>query len=161
MDSMRSIDSKKSGQHPKELISNVDNEIISLFPSLDFNRPNVHAQKSKGMITFLRILDKATNGAVTKYSLPNWKAEPRFGGQVAQNALLKLEELKLLKSEKATSEKGTIRKDFSLTPKGLIACLCFSNIQQKSRLAEMLIQPKFKGNKLIIQVKPIKTEVSG
>ena len=150
MDSMRSIDIKKSGQHQQkiDITKKIDSEILSLYPSLDYKRNNVHGQSKKGMITLLKILYMATEGSVTKYGLTQWKAEPRFGGQVAQNALKELAELGLLKAEKVKSEKGTPRKDYSLTSKGLLACLCFSNIQQKSKLAEMLKQPKFKDDKL-------------
>lgn len=149
MDGMQSTDSNKYGRHPKEFISKIDKEILSLFPSLDFNRQDIDVQKSKGMITRLRILDNATEKSVTKYSLTQWKAEPRFGGQPAQDALIALSKLGLIKAEKTISPKRTIRNDYFLTPKGIVACLCFSNIQQKITLSDLLKQTKFKGNKLV------------
>lgn len=138
---MQSIDSKRNGQHNKdsETYIETDPAFLALFPSLNFNKPNVHAQTKKGMKTLLKVLDKAaTAGYVTQYSLTEWKAEPRLGGQVAQNALRTLEEIGLLRVQKGISKKGTHTKEYWLTPKAIIACISLSKYQKEESLTQLI-----------------------
>ena len=154
---MRSIDTIRGRQHMNqktERTEEFDNAILTLFPSLDFNRTNVHGQKKKGMKTLLNVLEKAgTEGYVTKYMLTNWKASPRLGGQTAQNALEELELLKLLNVTPTISEKYTPRKDRILTAKGIIACMALPQFQQTDDLNSILGRQAYDGNELASTIK--------
>lgn len=133
----------------KTATDNVDKEILSLFPSLDFNRTNVHIQKKKRMKTYLVVLKKAAEiGYVTKYILTKWNASPRIGGQAAQDTLEELEGLGLVKAKQATSKKGTTRIDRILTPKGIIACMVIPEFQKAEQLKQILERQYYKGSKL-------------
>lgn len=131
------------------IIDSVDREILSLFPSLNFNRLNVNKNAKKRMKRYLKVLKKtAENGSITKYTLTKWNASPRLGGQSAQEALVELEELDLLKSERTTSKKGTLRINRSLTPKGIIACMALPEFQQIDQLNKILEKSYYKDSKL-------------
>lgn len=135
----------------KTATDDVDRDILSLFPSLDFNRTKVHNQTKKRMKKYLIILKKAAEMEyVTKYILTKEGASPRMGGQVAQKALEELEELGLLMSKQATSKKGTPRIDRILTPKGIIACMAINEFQKVDKLRQILKRPCYKGSKLAL-----------
>lgn len=122
----------------------IDKKILSLFPSLDYNRANVPSN-SKGKIkSFLKVLEAASKGYVTKYSLE----KDGFSSQSAMDALKALESLGLLKTKEATNEKGTIKKERTLTAKGVIACMALPIFQSKERLKTLLESNDFKDNKL-------------
>ena len=122
----------------------IDKEILSLFPSLDYNRANIPSN-SKGKIkSFLKVLEAASKGYITKYSLE----KDGFSSQSAMDALKALERLGLLKTKESTNEKGTIKKERTLTAKGLIACMALPIFQSKEQLQILLESNDSKDNKL-------------
>src|SRR3972149_8675042 len=88
---------KQSTKEKSNTSHSVDREILRLFPSLDFNRANVHANSKERMKTLLAVLARvAEEGCVTKYDLTKGSSSngfPRMGGQTAQDVLQELEEL--------------------------------------------------------------------
>lgn len=129
-------------------VDKVDNQILSLFPSLDLCL-NVHKQTKKRMRTHLQILKiAAETGYVTNYMLTNEKASPRFGGQVAHDSFKHLEKIGLLQSRETLSVKKRPRRDLILTPKGIIACMALPEFQQTSKLRLILERPYYKENVL-------------
>ncbi|MEM2968652.1 MAG: hypothetical protein QXJ76_05010 [Candidatus Bathyarchaeia archaeon] len=138
------------------MLLSVDEEILCLFPSLDFNRTNVHANSKERMKTLLAVLARvAEKGCVTKYDLTKGSGDrfPRIGGQTAHDVLQELEELGLLKSVRTTNEKGTLKIEKVLTAKGVIACLTMPEFQKTGKLRKILDNPSFKGNKLAVLLK--------
>ena len=134
-------------------LKNIDYEILSLFPSLDFTRAGINNQSKQGMQRNLAILYLAAkNGKVTKYKLTDERSKIRMGGQSAQLGLERLVEIGLLKNEKTINEKGTLRIDRKLTPKGIIACLVFLEFQKKDILDKILEQFGKKENQLVFMI---------
>jgi hypothetical protein len=135
----------------------VDKTILCLFPSLDFNRVNVHANSKKKMNTMLKILDTvAKHGSITSYDLTQrTKKEndkvvfPRMGGDTADKALQELEELELLKSYETTSSRRTPKFPKVLTAKGVIACLSLPEFQKTKELEKILQRPTLKDSELV------------
>lgn len=136
----------------------VDSEILCLFPSLDFNRPNVHANSKERMKSLLAVLSiTAKKGSITKYDLTNWKSQDnngfRFGGQTAQDVITELEDLKLLRTIEKTSEKNRPKKERVLTAKGVLACLAMPEFQQTSILSKILKSTYLKDSELGLLLK--------
>jgi hypothetical protein len=131
MDSMQSIDSTKSRQPLKEKKDTiVEPFVLSLFPSLDYTRVDVHEKTKVAMQTRLKVLFKtAEEGFTTKYKLTKSTAKPRLGGETAENALIELDKIQLLSVTENVSNTGSKRKDYSLTAKGLIVCLAFKKYE--------------------------------
>jgi uncharacterized protein YehS (DUF1456 family) len=125
-----------------------------LFPSLDFNRANVHANSKERMKTLLAVLARvAEKGCVTKYDLTKGShldGFPRMGGQTAQDVLQELEKLGLLKPVRTTNEKGTLKIEKVLTANGVIACLTMPFFQKTGKIRKIVDNPIFKGDKLAV-----------
>lgn len=136
-----------------------DSQILCLFPSLDYNRTNVHANSKDRMRNLLAVLSLvAERGSVTKYELTNWKScdnngFPRLGGQTAQDILVELEELEMLRSLKTTNKKGVPKIERVLTAKGILACLAMPEFQKTEKLAKILHGPNLKESKLATQLR--------
>lgn len=150
MDSMRSIDSPISGQlRQKKKDKVVQPSLLALFPSLDYSRTEVHAKTKIAMHTRLKVLFKASeDGFVTKYELTKSTAEPRLGGEPAENALRDLEKMQLLSVTQNVGVTGSRRKDYSLTAKGLIVCLVFKKYQVCEDFSILVKRPSFAENEL-------------
>lgn len=130
-------------------LGKVDLQILSLFPSLDFNRPNIHAQSKKGMKRSLFILKQtAETGYITKYMLTNERSQFRMGGQSAHDGLKSLVQIGLLHKDHSKTIKKTERNDHTLTSKGAIACLVFPEFQKKHKFGKILSSSKNKENEL-------------
>ena len=138
----------------RNMLKDFDKEILCLFPSLDFTKPNVHAQKKNYVETLLTVLQKAAeNDYVTKYMLTKWDASPRMGGQSAQNSLQELESIGLLRAKTSKSEKRTLRIDRILTGKGIIACMILPQFQKTNKLKTLLKKPILQDNELALSLK--------
>lgn len=148
---------KQSAKEKSNTSHSVDREILRLFPSLDFNRANVHANSKERMKTLLAVLARvAEEGCVTKYDLTKGSSSngfPRMGGQTAQDVLQELEELGLLKALRTTNEKGTLKIEKVLTAKGVMACLAMPKFQKAGKLGKILDNPNLKGDKLAVLLK--------
>lgn len=145
----------------QESFLKVDETILCLFPSLDFNRVNVHANSKKKMNTMLKILDcVAKCGVITHYDLTkNIKDKdtktvfPRMGGQTSQKALQELREIDLLETQETTSSKKSRKIPHFLTAKGVLVCLSIPEFQKTEKLDKILQSPTLKESKLATLLK--------
>lgn len=120
-------------------VEQADKQILSLFPSINFQGEEVDKQRKKGMKTCLRVLCIAADkDFVSRYMLTK---KYEFGGDSINRALERLERLELLKAmpPKLTSKKVG-RIDYVLTVKGLIACMSLPRFQQVQQLYRILLK---------------------
>ncbi len=146
---MRSLDSTISGQHRQKNEGVVQPSLLTLFPSLNYSRTDIHANTSLAMQTKLKVLFKAAEeGSITKYQLTKPTAEPRLGGGSAENALRDLKKMQLLSVNQSTSATGSQRNDYYLTAKGFIVCLVFKKYQTSEIFSSLVKRLDFAENEL-------------
>jgi DNA-binding PadR family transcriptional regulator len=128
-----------------------DRKILQLFPSLNpFGK--VSGNSKEGMNSCLEVLRiVAIKGNVTQYDLTKktkYQPNPLKHVETARASLKKLDKLGLLKVQQRPGKKGRPRKESSLTAKGVIACLVFSELQKTDWLEILLKSSQFQGDKL-------------
>ncbi len=130
---------------PIEKTPQVDKEILSLFPSLDYETETSlksKSQKEKRLNILRKTAEKISTSQdkkfITQYDLTNAKASPRFGSGAANQALKLLDAKGLLTANHIKNEKGTDKILRTLTAKGIIACLALSEFQSVEKVRILL-----------------------